>query len=137
MGKKRVEKPASISSSIKKKTKCGMPSLAHMSAASSGGIANMVQPVKDEHVHLFLFYYVSKGSIFHPLHDDGPLVQMQMLCKANPSPIYKVQTMISLHGNQKATKGGKSDAMEESDAHIPVDLQEVEHDYGARFGLCR
>ena len=112
-----------------------MPSLAHMSAASSGGTANMVQPVKDEHVHLFLFYYASKGSIFHPLHDDGPLVQVQMLSKANPSPIYKVQTMISLYGNQQATKGGKSDAMEELDARIPVDLQEVEHVYGARVAF--
>ena len=135
MGKKRALSQPFGSSPIKKKLKYEMPSLSNMTAASSDGTINKVQPVKDEHVHLFLFYFASTGRIYQPVHDDGPLVQVQMLSKANPLPLCRLQSIISFYGNQEAKKDGKLDSTEEMDAHVPVDLQQVEQQYGARMAF--
>lgn len=102
MGKKKMSTPASSPSPSPKKSRgLLIPDVADMGNLSSGGSLKP-KPVFDERIHVGLYEYAKKGSLFSEFFGEGKLFVAQMATSCQPNPLYQNKKVVESYGASEA-----------------------------------
>ena len=125
MGKKQHNGVASGKSAGSIKKSMTMPSVSDMNSSIVGSSSTQGRLPQDNRLYLTCCCFSTCGGAYNAdVFDYDQLIQVQMICAANPSPIFNLKQIVKLYKENTSAADGMP---------IPSDMDAVTQQYRAQF----